>query len=100
MRRVADRRDLPADEFPSNPWPLLVVLTVLGVGLVFLGLGRWRSASLIIAASAGVAALLRLVLRARVAGLLVIRRRWVDVVGLAGMAAAIATLAMIVPPAR
>ncbi len=97
---MADRRDLPADEFPSNPWPLMVVLTVLGVGLVFLGLGRWRSASLIIAASAGIAAVLRLVLHARVAGLLVIRRRWVDVAGLATMAVAIATLAMIVPPSR
>ena len=97
---MADRRDLPADEFPSNPWPLMVVLAVLGVGLVFLGLCRWRSASLIIAASAGVAAMLRLVLRARIAGLLVIRRRWVDVVGLASMAIAIATLALIVPPAR
>lgn len=97
---MADRRDLPADEFPSNPWPLMVVLAVLSVGLVFLGLGRWRSASLIIAASAGVAAMLRLVLRARIAGLLVIRRRWVDVVGLASMAIAIATLALIVPPAR
>ena len=96
---MADRRDLPADEFPSNPWPLMVVLAVLTLGLVLLGLGRWRSASLIIAAAAGVAALLRLVLRARVAGLLVIRRRWVDVVGLAAMAVGIATLAMIVPPA-
>ncbi len=96
---MADRRDLPADEFPSNPWPLMVVLAVLAFGLVLLGLGRWRSASLVIAAAAGVAAALRLVLRARVAGLLVIRRRWVDVVGLAAMAAGIATLAMIVPPA-
>ncbi len=96
---MADRRDLPADEFPSNPWPLAVVLAVLAFGLVLLGLGRWRSASLVIATAAGVAAVLRLVLRARVAGLLVIRRRWVDVVGLAAMAAGIATLAMIVPPA-
>lgn len=96
---MADRRDLPADEFPSNPWPLMVVLAVLGVGAVLLAMGRWRSASLMIAASAALAALLRLVLRARVAGLLVVRRRWVDVVGLASMAAAIAILAWIVPPA-
>lgn len=95
---MPDRRDLPADELPSNPWPLLVVLAVLGVGAVLLGLGRWRSASLMIAAAAALAALLRLVLRARVAGLLVVRRRWVDVVGLASMAVGIATLAWIVPP--
>ena len=95
---MADRRDLPADEFPSNPWPLMVVLVVLAVALVFLGLGRWRSASLIIAGAAALAALLRLVLRARVAGLLVVRRRWIDVVGLASMAVSIAALAFLVPP--
>ncbi len=95
---MADRRDLPADEFPSNPWPLVVVLAVLAIALVFLGLGHWRRASLLIAGAAGLAALLRLVLRARVAGLLVVRRRWVDVVGLASMAVAIAALAFLVPP--
>lgn len=97
---MADRRDLPADEFPSNPWPLMVVLAVLAIALVLLGLGRWRSASLMIAGAAGLAALLRLVLRARVAGLLVVRRRWVDVVGLASIAAGIAALAFLVPPSR
>lgn len=97
---MADRRDLPADEFPSNPWPLMVVLAVLAIALVFLGMGRWRSASLLIAAATGLAALLRLVLRARVAGLLVVRRRWIDVVGLASMAGAIAALAFLVPPSR
>lgn len=97
---MADRRDLPADEFPNNPWPLIVVLAVLGSGLVLLGLGRWRSASLVIAASAALAGLLRLALPARVAGLLVVRRRWIDVLGLAVMAAGIATLALLVPPAR
>ncbi len=97
---MADRRDLPADEFPSNPWPLVVVLMVLAVALVFLGLGRWRSASLLIAGATGLAALLRLVLRARTAGLLVVRRRWIDVVGLASMAAGIAALAFLVPPSR
>ncbi|MDO5736097.1 MAG: DUF3017 domain-containing protein [Propionibacteriaceae bacterium] len=97
---MADKRDLPADEFPSNPWPLVVVLVVLGAGLVLLGIGRWRSASLVIASSAALAALLRLVLRARIAGLLVVRGRWVDVVGLSAMAAGIATLALLVPPSR
>lgn len=97
---MADRRDLPADEFPSNPWPLMVVLLVLGFALVLLGLGRWRSASLMIAGAAGLAALLRLVLSAQVAGLLVVRRRWIDVVGLAGLAGTIAALAFLVPPSR
>ncbi|MGO1487378.1 MAG: DUF3017 domain-containing protein [Arachnia sp.] len=96
---MPDKRDLPAEEFPSNPWPLVAALVVLGVSLVFLGLGRWRSASLLIAGATGLAALLRLVLRARVAGLLVVRRRWIDVVGLAAIAVAIAALALLVPPA-
>lgn len=97
---MADRRDVPADEFPSNPWPLMVVLVVLVVALVFLGLGRWRSASLLIAGAAALAALLRLVLQGPVAGLLVVRRRWVDVVGLASVAVGIAALAFLVPPFR
>ncbi|MGV8846271.1 DUF3017 domain-containing protein [Tessaracoccus sp.] len=97
---MANRRDLPAEKFLTNPWPLMVVLAVLCAGLVLLGVGAWRSASLVIAAALALAALLRLVLRARVAGLLVVRRRWVDVLGLAVMAAGIATLALIVPPGR
>ena len=95
---MPDRRDLPATEHPSNPWPLVAVLATLAVALVFLGLGRWRSASLIIAGAAGLAALLRLILPKRVAGLLVVRRRWIDVVSVLFVAVGIAVLAMVVPP--
>ena len=97
---MPDKRDIPVDEFPSNPWPLIIVLVVLGFALVLLGLNRWRSASLMIASAAGLAALLRLVLNTHTAGLLVVRRRWIDVLGLAGLAAGIAALALLVPPAR
>lgn len=97
---MPNRRDLPAEEFLTNAWPLMVVLAVVCGALVLLGLGEWRIASLVIAAALALAAVLRLVLRARVAGLLVVRRRWVDVVALATMAAGIATLALIVPPGR
>ncbi len=97
---MADRRDLPAEEFPSNPWPLAVVLVALTVALVLLGLGRWRSASLMIAGATGLAALLRVVLGARTAGLLVVRRRWIDVAVLTLLALGIAALALLVPPLR
>lgn len=97
---MRDRRDLPATKHPSNPWPLLVVLAVMAVALVFLGLGRWRSGSLIIAGATGLAALFRMVLPARVAGLLVVRRRWIDVVSVLFVAVGIAVLAMIVPPSK
>ena len=30
---MPDRPDKPADSYPSNPWPLLGVLAVVGVGV-------------------------------------------------------------------
>ena len=45
-------------------------------------------------------ALLRLVLPREIAGLLTLRRRWVDVVVMAGMGTAVAVLALVVPPSR
>jgi hypothetical protein len=56
---------------------------------------------LVIAGTLAVGALLRLVLRPRDAGSLVVRSRQVDVVLLAGLAAAIGVLALVTPfPAR
>lgn len=94
---AADRPDKPAEEFPSNPWPLGVALTIFGVGVVLVAMGHWRRGPVVMAGALCVAAFLRLVLPARRAGLLVVRRRWVDVVGMLLLAGAIATLAMIVP---
>lgn len=92
--------DKPAKAHPSNPWPLLGVLAVLLVGVVVIITGHWRLGSLTIAAATGLAALLRLILPRQLAGLLVVRRRPIDVLMLTGFATAIAILAMVVPPGK
>ena len=93
-------RDKPAEELPSAPVPLALVLLVLATGVVVMATGHWRRASVIIASATAMAAILRLVLPARVAGLLVVRRRWIDVTVLLLMAVGISLLAYWVPPYR
>ena len=95
---MRDRPDKPAEELPQNPWPLGVAAVVALGGLAVVAIGEWRSGAVLVGSAVALAALLRLVLPERMAGLLVIRRRWIDVVGLAGLAAAIIVLAFVVPP--
>lgn len=97
---MADRPDKPAEELPSNPWPLVSVLGLFGVGVVLIALGHWRRGPVVMAAALALAATLRLTLPVRLAGLLVVRRRWIDVCVLVALAAGIAVLAMIVPGKR
>lgn len=91
-------RDKPADSFPRNPWPLLAATAVFTAGLGWAMAGRWRRGCLVMAAGMVLGALLRLVLPATMAGLLVVRRRWIDVLVLASLGGIIAALAWIVPP--
>lgn len=95
---MADRPDKPAESYPLNPWPLVAVLGVLALGAVAAFLGHWRWASLFVAASLLLGAVLRLVLPRSTAGLLVIRRRWIDVTVMAVLGAATAAIAAVVPP--
>lgn len=97
---MPDRPDKPADSYPSNPYPLLSAVSVLAVGVGFAALGHWRRAALLIAGALLLGAVLRLVLPRELAGLLTLRRRWVDVVVMAGMGTAVAVLALVVPPSR
>lgn len=102
MRRKAFRsakRDRPADSYPSTPWPLLLVVAVVVAGAVAAGFGYWRRSALLVAGALLLGSVLRLALPARVAGLLVVRRRWIDVTVMAAMGAAIIAAALIVPPA-
>lgn len=94
---MADRPDKPAESYPLNPWPLAAVIGVLLGGVVAALLGHWRTASLLVAAALLLGALLRLVLPRRIAGLLVIRRRWIDVTVMAVLAVAVSAVAVIVP---
>lgn len=78
-------------------WPLLSALVVFGVGVVVSGLGHWRVGVLIAAAALALAGVLRWLLPSRLAGLLVVRARWFDVLALLGTAVAMGTLALVVP---
>jgi len=84
-----------------RPDPLLFVLAGVVVGIVVAVLRQPKPGMLVIAVTLAVAAVLRLVLRPRAAGSLVVRSRQVDVSVLAVLAAAVATLALVTPfPAR
>jgi Protein of unknown function (DUF3017) len=84
-----------------RPDPLLLVVLGVAVGIVVALLRRPQPGMLVISGTLVVAAFLRLVLRPRDAGSLVVRSRHVDVVLLAALAAAIGVLALVTPfPAR
>lgn len=94
---MLDRPDKPAGALPSNLWPLLLAVAVAAVGVVLISIGSWRKGPVVIAAALWLAAFLRLVLPDRIAGLLVVRRRWIDVTGMVLLGGAIAVLALVVP---
>jgi Na+-transporting NADH:ubiquinone oxidoreductase subunit NqrB len=83
-----------------NEVPVVVVLAVGAAGLVLTGQGYWRRGLLVVAASLLLAALLRLALPTRRAGLLAVRSKLVDVLTLGGFGSAMLLLASVVPPPR
>ena len=82
---------------PFGELPIGLVLLVAGGGLTAITLGHWRRGMFLVGLAALVGALLRLVLRSRQAGLLVVRSRVFDVLALASMGAAVMILATVVP---
>ena len=91
-------RDKPADSYPDSPWALVFALGILTAGIVFAAMGRWRLASLVIGVSLLTAAALRLVLPPMAGGLLVVRRRWIDVAVMTMLGLGVVALAFVVPP--
>lgn len=84
-----------------RPDPLVLVVIGVAVGVVVAMLRHPQPGMLVISGTLVVGAFLRLVLRPRDAGSLVVRSRQVDVVLLAALAAAIGVLALVTPfPAR
>lgn len=95
---MRDRTDQPATAHPNTLWPLGISLVILMIGLGDIIFGQWRRGSIMMGAAMIVAAVLRLVLPRRVAGLLVVRRRWIDVGVLALMGIGIVAMALVVRP--
>lgn len=95
---MRDRIDRSADSHPSTIWPLLVVILVVLAGAGYMMFGHWRSGALLVGAATLLGAVLRAILPDELAGLLVVRRRWIDVLVLASTGIAIAVMAMQVPP--
>ena len=75
----------------------LVVLAVTGIGVGIVTTGSWRVGVRWIAAALIFAALVRAVLPARDAGMLAVRRRWLDCLMLAGVGATLLFLATSIP---
>lgn len=80
--------------------PITAVLLVVAFGLLVVFVHHFRLGSFIIAFGVMIAAGLRLTLSARRAGLLVVRSRATDVAVLGVLGAAVAVLAMVVPPLK
>jgi Protein of unknown function (DUF3017) len=77
--------------------PLLFVLAGLAVGIGLVVARQVQAGMFVCAGSLAVAGLLRLALRPRAAGSLVVRSRQLDVCVLVGAAAAVAVLAAVTP---
>ena len=83
-----------------NEVPVIVVFTVAAAGLLAVTQGFWRRGLVVIAGAMLLAAVLRLTLPTRRAGLLAVRGKAIDVVVLGTFGSAMLLLASIVPPPR
>jgi Protein of unknown function (DUF3017) len=77
--------------------PLLAVVATVAVGVLIAALHRPRTGVFVVCGGLGAGAFLRLVLTTRNAGSLVVRRRHIDVLVLAGLAVALGIFAAITP---
>jgi hypothetical protein len=77
--------------------PLALVVLVVAVGIVIAAVHHPQAGMYVASAGLAAAAVLRLVLRERDAGSLVVRPRQIDVVLLAGLAVALGVLAAVTP---
>ncbi|KQT94168.1 hypothetical protein ASG49_04465 [Marmoricola sp. Leaf446] len=76
----------------------LLVVAAAGVGLLVVALGPWRRGVTLIGVALLVGAVMRTLLPENEAGMLRVRRsRWIDLVMLAGVGAALIVLAVVIP---
>ncbi|HMR50019.1 MAG TPA: DUF3017 domain-containing protein [Arachnia sp.] len=95
-----NKPDKPVEFYPTNPWPAAASLALMAVGVGYAVAGHWKRASMAFAVSMALAGVLRLVLSREAAGLLVVRRKSIDVVVLFFFAIGIGALTLVVPPMR
>jgi len=79
-------------------WPLVTVLMGIVVALIFVAADRFRVGSVLLAASVVYAFGLRAVLSDSAAGMLVVRRRFVDLLVLGFLGVGLTVMAFWVPP--
>jgi Na+/proline symporter len=79
------------------PDPLVLLVVGVAAGVVVAALRRPQPGMFVVAASLAVGGVLRLVLRPRDAGSLVVRTRRIDVIVLFGLAVGVAVLAAVTP---
>ena len=79
-------------------WPILVVFGIFVTAFGLVVADFWRRGSLLIGIGVGVAAVLRLVLSDKRAGLLVVRRRMTDFATMAVVSAAVIYVASTIDP--
>jgi hypothetical protein len=77
--------------------PLLPVIAGVAIGILVAALRQPQAGMFVTSGALAVGALLRLVLRPRQAGSLVVRSRQVDVLILAGLAVAVGVMAAVTP---
>lgn len=84
---------------PSTPGGVVYffVLAISISGIMLVGLGTWRTGVALIGVSFGVAFLARLVLSDERAGMLRVRRRFVDLITMAFCCSGLLTLALVIP---
>jgi len=79
-------------------WPIATVLSMIALSLIFIAVDRFRVGSVLLAFSVMYALALRVTLPDETAGLLVVRRRSVDVTVLSVLAVGLMILSLWVPP--
>ncbi len=84
----------------AGQWPLAVTLLGVGMGIMIMGASFWRRGATLIGLTVAGASVLRLVLPARMIGLLEVRSRWVDTLILLLIGVGILVTAWVVPPIR
>jgi hypothetical protein len=78
-------------------WPLLVVMVAVGVGLLLVAAGGWRSGLVVMGLALVLAGVLRLLLPLRRIGFLAVRSRPVDVALTIGAGVVVAVIALAIP---